>query len=481
MATHSVLNNLQVLVIDDEPDLRVLYELTLLREGYGVHTAATVAEAQSLLAARPFDLVITDMRLPDGMGTAILHTIKSQLRSERCIVITAYGSAENAVESLKAGAFDYLTKPVDLKQFRNVVAAAAQAADKAVKQPTKPFRTSANEDAMARLAGNSASMRSVKERITKVARSMAPVLIRGESGTGKELVANALHASSHRFNGPWVAVNCGAIPENLLEAEFFGSKKGAYTGSAQDREGFFRAASGGTLFLDEIGDLPLAMQAKLLRAIQERCIRPLGSNQEESVDVRIVSATHKNLPLEVADGRFRQDLFYRLNVIDIYIPPLRERSEDLPVLCEALLRRIAHESGVDVPQMPANMLTELQTLPLDGNVRELENLLHRALALAEDGVLCLDIPVPKPDALNGLPQPLGTKTGTTVVTSLPEDLQGHLDQQERDILVRTLKVTGFNRTVAANRLGLSLRQIRYRIARLKIDTPNTQEDESDAA
>jgi two-component system response regulator PilR (NtrC family) len=223
------------------------------------------------------------------------------------------------------------------------------------------------------------------------------------------------------------------------------------------------------------------MQAKLLRAIQERCIRPLGSNQEESVDVRIVSATHKNLPLEVADGRFRQDLFYRLNVIDIYIPPLRERSEDLPVLCEALLRRIAHESGVDVPQMPANMLTELQTLPLDGNVRELENLLHRALALAEDGVLCLDIPVPKPDALNGLPQPLGTKTGTTVVTSLPEDLQGHLDQQERDILVRTLKVTGFNRTVAANRLGLSLRQIRYRIARLKIDTPNTQEDESDAA
>jgi two-component system, NtrC family, response regulator PilR len=278
MANHSVLNTLQVLVIDDEPDLRTLYELTLLREGYNVHTAGTVAEAHTLLKEQAFDLVITDMRLPDGMGTAILQTIKSQQRTERCIVITAHGSAENAVESLKAGAFDYLTKPVDLKQFRSVVAAAVQGGEKIVRQPTKSSRPIANEDALARLAGNSALMQSVKERITKVARSMAPVLIRGESGTGKELVANALHASSHRFNGPWIAVNCGAIPESLLEAEFFGSKKGAFTGAAQDREGFFRAADGGTLFLDEIGDLPLAMQAKLLRAIQERCIRPLGAS-----------------------------------------------------------------------------------------------------------------------------------------------------------------------------------------------------------
>jgi two-component system response regulator PilR (NtrC family) len=409
-----------------------------------------------------------------------LQTIKSQHRSERCIVITAYGSAENAVESLKAGAFDYLTKPVDLKQFRSVVTAAVQGSDTSPKQPSKSLRPVGNEDALARLAGNSASMQGVKERITKVARSMAPVLIRGESGTGKELVANALHASSHRLNGPWVAVNCGAIPENLLEAEFFGSKKGAYTGSTQDREGFFRAASGGTLFLDEIGDLPLPMQAKLLRAIQERCIRPLGGNQEEPVDVRIVSATHKDLPAEVAAGRFRQDLFYRLNVIDIHIPPLRERSEDLPALCDALLQRIAHESGVDVPQMPSEMLLALQALPLEGNVRELENLLHRALALSEDGVLSLDEPTPaldKPSAPGLTPD---SNRNALRVASLPEDLQGHLDQQERDILVRTLKETGFNRTVAANRLGLSLRQIRYRIARLKIDTPHAPEDEPDA-
>lgn len=482
MANHSVLNTLQVLVIDDEPDLRTLYELTLLREGYNVHTAGTVAEAHTLLKEQTFDLVITDMRLPDGMGTAVLQTIKNQQRTERCIVITAHGSAENAVESLKAGAFDYLTKPVDLKQFRSVVAAAVQGGEKiVVKQPTKSTRPIANEDALARLAGNSTLMQSVKERITKVARSMAPVLIRGESGTGKELVANALHASSHRFNGPWVAVNCGAIPENLLEAEFFGSKKGAFTGAAQDREGFFRAADGGTLFLDEIGDLPLAMQAKLLRAIQERCIRPLGGNQEELVDVRIVSATHKDLPAEVAAGRFRQDLFYRLNVIDIYIPPLRERSEDLPALCDALLQRIARESGVEVPELSPDMLRQLQALPLEGNVRELENLLHRAMALAEDGVLSLDTPArahEKPIVTT--PAPL-TSTDFSDSPPLPEDLQSHLDQQERDILIRTLKETGFNRTVAAQRLGLNLRQIRYRIARLKIEAPHAQDDEPDAA
>ena len=483
MANHSVLNNLQVLVIDDEPDLRTLYELTLLREGYNVHTAGSVAEALALLKEQTFDLLITDMRLPDGMGTSILQTVKKEQRTERCIVITAYGSAENAVESLKAGAFDYLTKPVDLKQFRNVVAAAAQGADKTPKPLTKTSRSLAAEGALDRLAGQSTLMQSVKERIAKVARSMAPVLIRGESGTGKELVANALHASSHRVNGPWVAVNCGAIPENLLEAEFFGSKKGAYTGAAQDREGFFRAASGGTLFLDEIGDLPLAMQAKLLRAIQERCIRPLGGNQEETVDVRIVSATHKDLPTEVAAGRFRQDLFYRLNVIDIYIPPLRERSEDLPALCDALLRRIASDSGVDMPVLPPEMLKQLQALPLEGNVRELENLLHRALALAEDGVLSLDQPhtASSHEKTNEAGLPIPTQTTASDEAPLPDDLQGHLDQQEREILVRTLKETGFNRTSAANRLGLSLRQIRYRIARLKIDTPHAQEDESDAA
>jgi two-component system response regulator PilR (NtrC family) len=310
---------------------------------------------------------------------------------------------------------------------------------------------------------------------------MAPVLIQGESGTGKELVACALHATSHRAAGPWVAVNCSAIPENLLETEFFGAKKGAYTGSVHDREGFFQAAKGGTLFLDEIGDLPLAMQSKLLRAIQERCVRPVGSNQEEPVDVRFVSATHKDLPAEVVAGRFRQDLFYRLNVIDIVIPPLRERCDDLPALCHALLARIAEESQMSVPTLAAGTVEQLARLPLHGNVRELENLLHRAVALCDGDELQLadfqsssSGPVPldvrQPDNPIEPTIPVGQSD-----IRLPTDLQGHLDQQEREILIKSLRETGFNRTLAASRLGLSLRQIRYRIARLKIDVPRDED------
>ena len=492
MATHAVLSNAQILVIDDEPDLRTLYELTLLREGYRVDTAGSVQEALQLLNAQRFDVVITDMRLPDGLGTEILSHMKTHHRSERSIVITAHGSAENAVESLKAGAFDYLTKPVDLKQFRTAIASAVQgtapkagparrATDARLTEPSDA--NGHGQRALAKLAGESVVMRCVKDRIVKVARSMAPVLIRGESGTGKELVASALHATSHRATGPWVAVNCSAIPENLLETEFFGAKKGAFTGSVQDREGFFQAAKGGTLFLDEIGDLPLAMQSKLLRAIQERCVRPVGSNQEETVDVRIVSATHKDLPAEVAAGRFRQDLFYRLNVIDIVIPPLRERCEDLPALCNALLARIAEESQMAVPELATGTLEELSRLPLYGNVRELENLLHRAVALCDGDSLRLDdfqpgnsssgpiplapaLPLIAESAIAAIPQ--ATESSSI---GLPTDLQGHLDQQEREILVRSLKETNFNRTMAASRLGLSLRQIRYRIARLKIDVP----------
>ncbi len=491
MATHAVLNNAQILVIDDEPDLRTLYELTLLREGYRVDTAGSVQEALQLLNAQRFDVVITDMRLPDGLGTEILNHMKTQHRSERSIVITAHGSAENAVESLKAGAFDYLTKPVDLKQFRTAIASAVQgttqkagparrATDARLSEPSGT--NGHGERALSRLAGESLAMRNVKDRIVKVARSMAPVLIRGESGTGKELVASALHATSHRASGPWVAVNCSAIPENLLETEFFGAKKGAYTGSVQDRDGFFQAAKGGTLFLDEIGDLPLAMQSKLLRAIQERCVRPVGSSQEETVDVRIVSATHKDLPAEVAAGRFRQDLFYRLNVIDIVIPPLRERSEDLPVLCSALLARIAEESQIPVPELATGTIEQLAMLPLQGNVRELENLLHRAVALCDGDALRLDDfqtpnsgPAPLTVHVASAPEsdPL-VAPATAHDAGLPTDLQSHLDQQEREILVRSLRETHFNRTLAASRLGLSLRQIRYRIARLKIDVPRDE-------
>jgi two-component system, NtrC family, response regulator PilR len=498
-----------ILVVDDEPDLRTLYELTLLREGYRVETAATVQEARSQLQERRFDAVITDMRLPDGVGLELLHWLRAQQRNERCVVMTAYGSAENAVEALKAGAFDYLTKPVDLKQFRTVVASALQAtgsaAPKAVRSSAPATRAlaaaertgagGAGSAALERLVGDSEAMQAVKQRIAKVARSMAPVLIRGESGTGKELVAQALHGNSHRADGPWVAVNCGAIPENLLEAEFFGAKKGSYTGATQDRDGYFQAARGGTLFLDEIGDLPLAMQSKLLRAIQERSVRALGSTQEDSVDVRVISATHKDLAADVKAGRFRQDLYYRLNVIEIAVPPLRDRRGDLPALCESLLARIAQESGMPAPALSPAVLEHLAVHPLRGNVRELENLLHRAVALSDGDDLQIDFEPTEAAPLEPLeeratapanaPTPLRTDVAATFAPPgppavLPSDLQAFLDQQEREILVRMLHETGFNRTATAARLGLSLRQIRYRIARLGIATPQDDDPHDEA-
>lgn len=480
---NAMANPAHILVVDDEPDLRSLYELTLLREGYLIDTAENLQQARALLDAQAYDVMITDMRLPDGLGMVLITELRSQLRKERCVVITAYGSTQNAVEALKAGAFDYLTKPVDLKQFRSVIATAVRSHPAAfISEPSLPRSVpltasgALGERALGRLIGRSECMQQVKERILKVATSMAPVMVTGESGTGKELVAYAIHANSHRAKGPWVAVNCSAIPENLLEAEFFGAKKGAYTGAQQDREGFFQAARGGTLFLDEIGDLPLAMQSKLLRAIQERRIRSLGSTQEELVDVRIVSATHKDLAHEVQDGHFRQDLFYRLNVIDMVIAPLRERVEDLPDLCDALLARIAEESSIAVPHLAASALDYLARLPLPGNVRELENLLYRAVALGDGQDLQIDAPTVR------LPGPRDdTATATSPSVSLPTDLQSYLDKLERDILQRTLLATGFNRTTAALKLGLSLRQIRYRIARLQIEVPLTAEsgDEPD--
>lgn len=474
-----------ILVIDDEPDLRTLYELTLLREGYRVEAAGDLAQARQQLQCQQFDAVITDMRLPDGLGLELLREMVKAQRPERCVVITAHGSAENAVEALKAGAFDYLTKPVDLKQFRSVVASSVQGSRAAVlsaledgpeglvdlprRSPSVKRKLSQTPSALESLVGHSASMQAVKSRIVKVAGSMAPVLIQGESGTGKELVARAVHESSHRANGPFVAVNCGAIPENLLEAEFFGARKGAYTGSTQDRVGYFQAAQGGTLFLDEIGDLPFVMQSKLLRAIQERVVRPLGSSQEDMVDVRIVSATHKDLSQEVAARHFRQDLYYRLNVIVIGIPPLRERLEDLPELCDALLRRICKESGFSVPHLPELVMAQLRSHAFNGNVRELENILHRAVALGEGGELFLDNPQ---TAILPLPSSPATAVATPVMPALPDNLQDYLDAQERGILCRVLQETRYNRTAAASKLGMSLRQIRYRIARLNIAVPD---------
>jgi two-component system response regulator PilR (NtrC family) len=501
-----------ILVVDDEPDLRTLYELTLLREGYRVDTASTVQEAREQLKAHRFDAVITDMRLPDGFGMELLQDLRDQQRKERCVVMTAYGSAENAVEALRAGAFDYLTKPVDLKQFRSVVASAVQGtggvpSPRATRNGGQNRQTNSAPEAFVagaaldRLVGESEAIRNVKQRVAKVSRGMAPVLIHGESGTGKELVAQALHASSQRADGPLVAVNCGAIPENLLEAEFFGARKGSYTGASQDRDGYFQAARGGTLFLDEIGDLPLAMQSKLLRVIQERSVRPLGSTQEETVDVRIVSATHRDLAADVQSGRFRQDLYYRLNVIEIVIPPLRERREDLPALCGALLSRIAQESGMPPPAMTERALAAIAAHPLTGNVRELENLLHRAVALSDGDELHVEPPsgtagsvTPRMEMAPAQATPSTAPTSSAPSTHLtqshhplsagstvplPTDLQAWLDQQERDILIRALRDAGFNRTATAARLGISLRQIRYRIARLNITAPNDLEPHDD--
>ena len=512
-----------LLVVDDEPDLRTLYELTLLREGYDVDSAGSVEEAWARLAERGYSAVITDMRLPDGNGLDLLRRLDAARRPEKTIVITAYGSAENAVEALKAGAFDYLTKPVDLRQFRSVVASAlgrtpapvvapvakavgatgrgasgrqadtaaageaAAAARSAASRAPPPAPEVAAEPgatpavalhpALQRLAGASPAMLQVRTLIERVARGMAPVMVQGESGTGKELVARALHEVSTRANQPFIAVNCGAIPEQLLEAEFFGYRKGAFTGAAEDRAGFFQAAQGGTLFLDEIGDLPLAMQSKLLRAIQERSVRQIGAVAEVPVNVRIVSATHKDLALEVQEGRFRQDLYYRLNVIQVRMPPLRERVDDLAVICAAVLQRIARDAGVSpAPRLAPAALEHLSHYGFPGNVRELENLLYRAVTLAGAEVIerddlglsdeaLIDSEWQGLDALSEAPPP----PAVAEPAALPRDLVDYLDAVERDILTRSLALHRNNRTAAGSSLGLSLRQMRYRMARLGIN------------
>ncbi len=427
------------------------------------------------------------MRLPDGSGLDLLHRLEESGRPEKAVVITAYGSPENAVEALKAGAYDYLTKPVDLRQFRAVVASALGRLPTPPAARVPPPAGAPRRPALQRLLGDSAAMQQVRSLVDKVARSMAPVLVHGESGTGKELVARAIHDCSARAGGPFVAVNCGAIPENLLEAEFFGYRKGAFTGANEDREGFFQAAQSGTLFLDEIGDLPLAMQSKLLRVIQERAVRPLGATAEQPVNVRIVSATHRDLGAEVQAGRFRQDLFYRLNVIRIVVPPLRERLADVPAICRAVIERIARDAGVAAPPALApEAERRLLRYAFPGNVRELENLLHRALALATGPTIGADdlgLPEaladeaagaaePAPAAAASAPRP-GTAASAAAPLAaaeppLPADLVAYLDEVERQVLERALERHRYNRTAAGASLGLSLRQMRYRMARLGI-------------
>ncbi len=513
-------SHFSLLVVDDEPDLRTLYELTLLREGYDIETAGTVQDALLHLKDRTYSAVITDMRLPDGTGLEVLRWLEESGRREKTIVITAYGSAENAVEALKAGAYDYLTKPVDLKQFRAVVASAlgrsgssgvptidpatlpsetgrpvsvAVPASRPV-AVTAPPAAAPVSAALDRMAGQSSAMEQVRSLVEKVARSMAPVLVNGESGTGKELVARAIHEISVRSHQPFVAVNCSAIPEQLLEAEFFGYRKGAFTGAMEDREGFFQAANGGTLFLDEIGDLPLAMQSKLLRAIQERSVRPVGAVSEVPVNVRLLSATHKDLAAEVHAGQFRQDLYYRLNVIQIRVPPLRERLEDLVAISERVLERIGRDAGVaNPPRLTRDALVHLERYSFPGNVRELENLLHRAVALSGGETIDVyDLGLPESVFTDSAAQELDLITENTrgdvlqavrnlppmipVEEPLPDDLELHLDEVERDILVRALERHRFNRTAAGASLGLSLRQMRYRMARLGVNVGGESAD-----
>jgi two-component system response regulator PilR (NtrC family) len=454
----------RVLVVDDEADLRELLELTLVGMGLDVDCAGDLGAARALLARESYALCLTDMRLPDGEGLELVELAGRAQPSTPIAVITAYGSADNAVAALKAGAFDYLSKPVALEALRNLVRSAIHPA---------PSGDSGLVDAPdGGLLGDSPAIREVRSAIHRLARSMAPVAINGESGSGKELAARLLHASGPRAAQPFVAVNCGAIPEALMEAEFFGYRKGAFTGADQDREGFFQAANGGTLFLDEVADLPLSMQVKLLRAIQEKRVRQVGANAEEPVDVRIVSATHQDLAQCVADGRFRQDLYYRLDVIALRMPALRERPQDLPVLAKALLARIATRAGIaPAPSLSPEALTVLAAYPFPGNVRELENVLERALAFSDGAVVgpgdlglsgVEDAQTPGPDE-----SPPGAPGKVTLdEDGLPNALPAYLDQVEREVILRALERTGGNRTAAARVLGITFRALRHRMQRL---------------
>jgi two-component system response regulator PilR (NtrC family) len=470
----------RILVVDDEADLRDLLEITLLKMGLDVDTVATLREARAQLDKHDYALVLTDMRLPDGLGLELVREVTASARAMPIAVITAFGSAENAVVALKAGAFDYVTKPVVLDDLRAMVQSALR-----VSSP-RPDQAAAAGEQPSRLIGASPAMQALRAQISRLARSMAPIAITGESGSGKELAAREIHAQSSRAAKPFVAVNCGAIPEALMEAEFFGYRKGAFTGAAEERDGFFQAAHGGTLMLDEVADLPLPMQVKLLRAIQERRVRKIGATSEEPVDVRIVSATHQDLAKCVENGKFRQDLFYRLNVIELALPPLRERLEDLPILCEAILARLA---GLGQAALGPGVLDALRAYSFPGNVRELENVLERALAFANDGVIQVaDLalkgarlaeparePAPAPPSAPELaaapapePPPAPAQPGPA---DLPRDLPAYLEQVERDIILRALNQTQFNRTQAASLLGISLRQLRYSMQKLNIHAP----------
>ncbi|MDP1864076.1 MAG: sigma-54 dependent transcriptional regulator [Thiobacillus sp.] len=433
----------RILLVDDEPDLLDLMELTLVKMGLETDRALSVAEAQERLSKVHYDLCLTDMRLTDGEGLDVIASASALPRPVPVAVITAFGNAGNAVAALKAGAFDYLSKPVALNQLRTLIKSALK-----IPEPAQ------SDDPTRQLIGESAVMQDIRTRITKLARTQAPVHISGESGSGKELAARLIHQLGNRAEGAFVAVNCGAIPETLMESEFFGYRKGAFTGADADRNGFFQAADGGTLFLDEVADLPLSMQVKLLRVLQEKKVRKIGATLEEPVDVRIISATHQNLSTLVETGHFRQDLYYRLNVIDLVMPSLRDRSGDIPEMARFLLNKL----GGNQVKLDKEAEKSLRAYAFPGNVRELENTLERALALCEGQLITADdlslAPSLPPDS-------------DTPGTKYP--LQDYLDQMERVAILEALEQTRFNKTAAARVLGVTFRSLRYRLERLGIE------------
>lgn len=440
----------KALIIDDEPDIRELLEITLGRMKLDTRSARNLKEARDCLAREHYDLCLTDMRLPDGCGLELVQFIQQQYPQLPVAMITAYGSLDTAIGALKAGAFDFLTKPVDLGRLRELVNTALR-----LRTPNP------NVTVDSRLLGVSPPMNVLRKQIGKLARSQAPVYISGESGSGKELVARLIHEQGPRHERPFVPVNCGAIPSELMESEFFGHKKGSFTGAMEDKPGLFQAANGGTLFLDEVADLPLPMQVKLLRAIQEKAVRAVGGAKEVVVDVRILCATHKDLASEVAAGRFRQDLYYRLNVIELRVPPLRERREDVAQLAEVMLRRLAQECGDTPARLHPDALAKLQSYRFPGNVRELENMLERAYTLCEGEEI-------KPSDLRLSDAPGMPENGEASLAQI-DNLEDHLEDVERKLIMQALEETRWNRTAAAQRLGLSFRSMRYRLKKLGLD------------
>jgi two-component system response regulator PilR (NtrC family) len=460
-----------VLVVDDEPDLVELVTLTLSRMQLDTLSAGDVASAKKLLKSQKFDLCLTDMRLPDGDGLDLLEWMTINVPGVPCAVITAHGNVESAVRALKLGAFDFVSKPLDLGGLRRIVSTAlrlSQSSDASMSTRTGT-----------QIIGHAPSMERLREMVLRVSRSQAPVHISGESGTGKELVARLIHASGPRAQGPFVAVNCGAIPSELMESELFGHKRGSFTGAVTDKLGLIPSAEGGTLFLDEVADLPLHMQVKLLRVIQEKSVRPVGEQREAPIDVRILSATHKNLGELVTEAKFREDLFYRINVIELSVPPLRERAEDIPDLADAIVQRLSRRLGVDPPAISPEALDVLQNFSFPGNVRELENVLERALALCDDGRIEVGDLQLRAAPRENAPQPSATAiaamrgssaAGNTAGEPRPPSALGdQLEDVERAAIVKALEAARYNKTAAAKALGMTFRALRYRIKKLGIE------------